>query len=674
MEKQYKPVPDCEALKYKGTPDKPDIKIFVSHRIDLDSETIDNPLYVNVRCGATFDDREGITMLGDDTGDNISYKKNKLSELTVQYWAWKNIQADYYGLCHYRRYLSFASQLYDGDSQGLVHEKTIDSYSIKKHMLDHPELMQEEIVQYDAITFEPYDVRPHFVNNPKKTVYQYWKDHRHFLNYQDMDTMLDILFQKFPDYTIVAKEYMNQYTFLGYNCFILKRDLFLDLCEFEFSILDEMEKRLETSTEDKGRTLAYLSELLFSIWMHKNVFSNKQCKFAIKQLAVFEETEVKRPVLKPAFEYNNIPVVLISSEYYIPYLAVMLKSIILNKSEKNNYDIIILNNGISSKTQKRLLRMVSGIDNFSVRFYNAKRCFEKANFYVSNAVYSDVNYYRIFIPWLFPDYEKMIVMDSDIIMLTDIANLYEENIPEGKYISAAQDIIYKGMLNPSDPQHYEYTKKVLKMRDPYEYVNSGVMLLALDRMRKGLKEDELLTFFTKNNFRIQEQDAINAFFQSMIHFLDIKWNYCTETNDYISACVYYCPCEAKQKYQSIDVYSNNKPYLLHYANQPKPWTDPTTQYADEFWKVARETPYYEELLGRLGDARVWDVRCATHDLQLRNGVFDTRTPARRFADKILPNGTWRREFAKKLLPKGSLRWRFCKQIYYIFKPQYRPQK
>ena len=54
MEKVWKPVPDVEELKYHGTPEKPDIKIFVSHRIDLDSETIDNPLYIPVRCAEPY--------------------------------------------------------------------------------------------------------------------------------------------------------------------------------------------------------------------------------------------------------------------------------------------------------------------------------------------------------------------------------------------------------------------------------------------------------------------------------------------------------------------------------------------------------------------------------------------------------------------------------------------
>lgn len=96
MEKQYKPVPDTEALRYHGTPEKPDIKIFVSHRIDLDSETIDNPLYVPVRCGAVYDEQEDVRMLGDDTGENISERRMSFCELTVQYWAWKNVKVDYY--------------------------------------------------------------------------------------------------------------------------------------------------------------------------------------------------------------------------------------------------------------------------------------------------------------------------------------------------------------------------------------------------------------------------------------------------------------------------------------------------------------------------------------------------------------------------------------------------
>ena len=144
------------------TPEKKEksIKIFVSHRIDLDSQTIDNPLFVNVRCGAVFDKRKNVTMLGDDTGENISERRNTFNELTVQYWAWKNQVADYYGLCHYRRYLSFSSRHYDvafinDHSNGCILDTAITSKTIEKYRLDEMH-MKDEIQKYDLICTTPF--------------------------------------------------------------------------------------------------------------------------------------------------------------------------------------------------------------------------------------------------------------------------------------------------------------------------------------------------------------------------------------------------------------------------------------------------------------------------------------------------------------------------------------
>ena len=88
------------------------IKIFVSRRLDVDSMLVSNPIYKPVICGAVYakDEINKKNLLEDDTGKNISSRRNSFCEFTVQYWAWKNEEADYYGLCHYRRYLTFLSK------------------------------------------------------------------------------------------------------------------------------------------------------------------------------------------------------------------------------------------------------------------------------------------------------------------------------------------------------------------------------------------------------------------------------------------------------------------------------------------------------------------------------------------------------------------------------------
>lgn len=273
---------------------RPDIKIFVSHRIDLDSATPDSSIYVPVRCGAIMDPRKKYPYCGDDSGDNISDKRMSFCELTVQYWAWKNAEADYYGLCHYRRYFSFSDKQYEVNPWYLICEPAIHPISIAEHKLEDEGLIAQEVAKYDAIVAvtAPVDNRS-FAGPIPTNVEEFWAAYDGiFYETKYRKLLLRLVEEMAPEYAESAKEYFASKWERGFNCFIMKKDLFHKFCEFEFPILFEMERRMDTSGYDEGmkRCPAYFGEIIYGIFVHY-LINHSAYKVKESYLVFFDSTK-----------------------------------------------------------------------------------------------------------------------------------------------------------------------------------------------------------------------------------------------------------------------------------------------------------------------------------------------------------------------------------------------
>lgn len=660
MEKTWKPVPDVEQLRYKGTPDKPDIKIFVSHRIDLDSETIDNPLYIPVRCGAVFDEREGVSMLGDDTGDNISEKRMTFCELTVQYWAWKNVKADYYGLCHYRRYLSFANQQFNVGLAGTVPDIYISNATIQKYSLLE-NIIQNTVERFDIITTKPMDINL-FWDAPHKSNYELLKKRSIDHNLDDVDTLIALVKRRYPAYSADVDKYFSS-TYATYcNCYIMKKDIFFEYNTWLFDILFEFERIIDLSSYSsrKQRIPAYMSEALWGIFYLHLKRTNK-LKIKELQLVSFSNTK-KQDIFLPAFSENNVPVAIVSSDYYTPYAATCLQSLVAHASDAYNYDFIILSSDMSDQNNKILSTIVQGKSNMSLRIYNPEpfliNYISELHFDERVSVHS---FYRIVLPYAFVKYNSMICIDSDLIFERDIADLFKISVDH--YLAAAvRDIIFQGFLGGDRPDIIEYCQTDYHITNIDDYVNTGVVIYNLGLLRKKYSIDYVIQLATAQQYKVQEQDVLNLLVNGNCKILDPRWNVTTFCNHIFENNLEYAP----YKFQTPYLNARKNPYVIHYAGPIKPWNKPDDDFADRFWFYARQSPLYEVVLHRL----MWEVRNYNTPI----AIEDNRTGARKIADVLLPHGSRRRAFAKILLPKGSLRWRFCKQIYYIISPQYRPPK
>lgn len=181
------------------------IRIFSSHRIDVETQTIPCESIVPVRCGAALDTSNRSRLAGDNVGDNISQKRLSFCELTVQYWAWKNVEADYYGLCHYRRFFNFTHIQYPTDAYKNVMEEQICNETIRKFGLTDQDI-QQIVKDADIILPEKRDVST-FPGHFKSIEDHFARANFHHVH--DLHTAIDILCELYPEYRESAKAYLS---------------------------------------------------------------------------------------------------------------------------------------------------------------------------------------------------------------------------------------------------------------------------------------------------------------------------------------------------------------------------------------------------------------------------------------------------------------------------------
>lgn len=266
---------------------------------------------------------------------------------------------------------------------------------------------------------------------------------------------------------------------------------------------------------------------------------------------------------------HEIPIFFSIDDSYAPYLAVALRSAVANSSPDRAYRAIVLHEELSEENQRRLSALEA--PNFSIEFYKMERGLETITDRESNYLRCDyftlTIYYRLFIPQMFPELDKAIYIDSDVVVMGDLAELYDIDL-EDNYIAACND---RSVLDVPELAHY--MEDCIGV-DKHEYINSGVLLMNLKALRDKKFDEHFLTLLNTYHFDsiAPDQDYINAICNGKIHYLDECWD--------------AMPNEAHPPLEN--------PKIIHYNLFSKPWCYDGVQYGEYFWQYANEAGYLSE--------------------------------------------------------------------------------
>ena len=257
-----------------------------------------------------------------------------------------------------------------------------------------------------------------------------------------------------------------------------------------------------------------------------------------------------------------IPIFYAADENYMPYLAVALASLKGYITDKYEYNIHVLYAGRLNGNATKVKGMEG--ENFHIFFEDVgERIMRITDCMHCRDYYTSAIYYRLFIPELFPQYEKAVYLDCDTIACTDIAKLYEIEIGEN-YIGAVADQAVAAV-----EEFRAYTKNALGIAYDH-YFNSGVIVMNLAKFREIGFYERFGEVLRSYDFTIApDQDCLNLICKDKVYYYEAGWNQ-----------------------MPIGGRAEDAVYLIHYNLSMKPWHYSGILYEELFWAYAEKTEFY----------------------------------------------------------------------------------
>ncbi len=312
-----------------------------------------------------------------------------------------------------------------------------------------------------------------------------------------------------------------------------------------------------------------------------------------------------RDDILPAFEERNIPVFLGCDDAFFPHAMAVVASVMESASPDNRYDLFIVQEGVSERKLRAASEWMARFSNASLRFVDVGNMVDAIgrDAFQTTRHLSIAMFFRIFAPTIFANYEKIAYLDSDIVVLDDIAGFYNQDL-EGNLLGACHDFTTErqSRVNPDVARFWE---RELGKSPGEAYFFSGGVVMDLGQMRSaGIEAVLFEKMRSLKGSNLPDQDLMNAVLKGRVKYIDCAWNLLDWMTDPEEESLNFGRVDSEALARIREARSGYK--VLHFSEK-KPWSAGYLGKNEEvYWRYAAMTPFYEETLAAFrAECRPW---------------------------------------------------------------------
>lgn len=270
----------------------------------------------------------------------------------------------------------------------------------------------------------------------------------------------------------------------------------------------------------------------------------------------------------------DIKIVCACDNNYVQHCGALIASIFVN-NRKNKVEINVLTDGINDENRQKFKLLGEKFKQDIKIIVVDPSLFSIFSKSKSTIKLPLLTYYRLIIPTLFKEYEKILYLDVDMIVCADLSEVWNMDL-RNKAIAGVPDTA-RNIASACKRLGYHFSES---------YFNAGFGLYNLNVMREKNLWDEAINMVEKTPEKLlyHDQDLLNSIFHGQFLEISLKWNF-------MQTFFMLEPSVVNRQKTELEKYIHN-PYIIHYTAPLKPWfIECEHPYKSIYWQYLKMTPW-----------------------------------------------------------------------------------